>query len=118
MLPADQSAGRRWERNSCQPFVPALGPLFDADANPDWTLEVADYTDNIEAARICLEAGADPRKNILSQEARAARLAARLRTHPGDGGKHRDREHPEDNDKNAAWSGEMESFIRSFDRAQ
>jgi hypothetical protein len=35
-----------------------------------------------------------------------------------DNGKHWDRGHLGDNDKNAAWNDEMESLIRSFYRAQ
>ena len=112
---ADQAAGQ-W---GIKPFLPALGPLLDAGADPDDALEVAVYTDNIEAAEICLKAGADPRKIISSQEARAARLAARPKILPDDKKEFWDREHPSDNDSYAGWDDEMECLLRSLiDRAQ
>jgi hypothetical protein len=111
---ADQAAGRRWERKPFEPFLPALGPLFDAGADPDDALEVAVYTDKIEAARICLKAGADPRNIISSQEARAARLAARPKILPDDKKEFWDREHPSDNDSDAGWDDEMECLLRSL----
>ena len=81
---APQAAGRQWGLTAYEPFLPALGPLFDAGADSGRTLRVAVYTNDIEAAGICLEASADPREIISSQEARAARLAARPEVRPDD----------------------------------
>ena len=110
---AYQSAGRRWGATAYEPFLPALGPLLDAGANPDRTLRIAVYIDNIEAARICLKAGADPREIISSQEARAARLAARPEV-CSDDDEYWDEEHPSDNDSDAGWDDEMERLLRSL----
>jgi ankyrin repeat protein len=40
-------------------FLPALEPLLDAGVDPDTALETAVIHQNIEAAKICLEFGAD-----------------------------------------------------------
>jgi hypothetical protein len=111
---APQSAGRRWGRQVYEPFLSALGPLLEAGADPGRTLEVAVYENNIEAAKICLEAGADPRKIISSQEARAARLAARPERRSDDEEEYWDEDYPWDNESDAAWNGEIESLLRSL----
>ena len=110
---ADQAAGR-W---GATPFVPALGPLLDAGANPDDALELVIITNDIESARLCVEAGADPRAIISSQEARAARLAARSKLNSGNEDEYYDDEYPSDNESAAGLSGEMEALLRSFGHA-
>lgn len=65
------------------PFLPALGPLLDAGADADDVLESAIHTNNIEAARLCIEAGANAKAMISYQEARAVRLAARPELNSG-----------------------------------
>lgn len=42
-------------------FLPALGPLLDAGADPDAALGLAATRDDIKAAAICLSRGANPR---------------------------------------------------------
>lgn len=59
-------------------FLPALGPILDAGADPDAALELAATRDDIKAAAICLSRGANPRLAIESQEARAARRAVKI----------------------------------------
>lgn len=103
----DQIVGRF----GIHPFLPALGPLLDAGADPDDALEFVIRTDDIEAARLCVEAGADPKAIISSQEARAMRLAARQDNEEV----YYDGEHPFDNESDMEWNDEMETFLRSFD---
>jgi ankyrin repeat protein len=86
---ADISAGR-WD---VPPFLPALGPLLDGGADPDDALEWVICTNDIEAAKLCVEAGADPRAITSSQRAYAIRR--RPVTHPSD----------------------MDAFLQSFDHA-
>lgn len=107
----DQIVGR-W---GVDPFLPALGPLLDAGANPDSALKLIIHTGDIEAARLCVEAGADPRAIISSQEARAARLAARPELNSDEEEEYYDDEYPPEDIINAGWSKEMETFLRSFD---
>jgi len=57
---ADQSIGE-W---GVEPFSPALGPLLDAGADPDSALELVIRINDIGAARLCVQAGADPRAII------------------------------------------------------
>lgn len=108
---ANQAAGR-W---GTHPFLPALGPLLDAGANPDDALALVIRTNDIEAARLCVKAGADPRAIISSQEARAVRLATRLE--PDNEAEDCDDYHPSDDESDAEWNGEMEALLRSFDHA-
>lgn len=58
-----------------QPWLPALGPLLDAGANPDWAFEFAVDTMNFDAAKLCLEKGADPAL-VLQKQLRKAELKA------------------------------------------
>lgn len=111
---ADQSAGQL----GAIPFLPALGPLLDAGADPDDALKLVIRTNNLEAARLCVEAGADLKAIISSQEARAARLAARPETNSDNEGEYYDDEHPSDDESDAGWNDEMETFLRSYDRAR
>jgi ankyrin repeat protein len=87
---ANISAGR-W---GVQLFLPALGPLLNGGADPDRALEWVIRTNDAEAARLCVEAGADPRAITSSQKARAAR--SRRGAHPSD---------------------DMDAFLHSFDHA-
>lgn len=110
---ADQSAGQ----DGAIPFLPALGPLLDASADPNDALEIVIHTHDIEAVRLCVKAGADPRAVISMQEILAAR-AARADLNSHDEGNHHDDEHPSsDDEKNAAWIDGMEALLRSFDLA-
>lgn len=108
---ADQSVGR-W---GLYPFLPALGPLLDAGADPDSALELVIRINDIEAARLCVKAGADPRAIIDSQEARAARLAARPERNSDDEEEYYDDEYLLEDERNAEWSNDMETFLRSCD---
>ena len=58
-----------------QPWLPALGPLLDAGADPDHALGVAVDTLNFEAAKICIEKGAHPTL-VLRKQRRKADLKA------------------------------------------
>jgi hypothetical protein len=64
-----------------------------------------------------LEAGADLRAIISNQEARAARLAARLELNTDNEDDYYDDEHPSDDESDAGWDDEMEALLRSFDHA-
>lgn len=99
------------------PFLPALGPLLDAGADPDYVLRLVICTNNIEAARLCVGSGADPKAIISYQEARAARLAARPELNSDNEDEYYDDEHPSDDESEAGWNDEMEAFLRSFDHA-
>ena len=99
------------------PFLPALGPLFDAGIDPDDILRLVVYTNNIEAARLCIEAGANPKAIISQQEARAARLAARPELNSDNEDEYYDDEHPSDDEVEAGWNDEMEAFLRSLEHA-
>lgn len=59
-----------------QPWLPALGPLLDTGANPDHAFEVAVDTLNFEAAKICLEKGANPALVLRKQQRKADLKAA------------------------------------------
>ena len=54
-----------------QSWLPALGPLLDAGANPDHAFAVAVDDLNFEAAKICLEKGADPTLVLRKQQRKA-----------------------------------------------
>lgn len=58
-----------------KPWLPALGPLLDAGADPDHVLRVAVDSLNFDAAKICLEKGADPTL-VLRKQRRKADLKA------------------------------------------
>jgi hypothetical protein len=73
---ADQAAGQ-W---GIRPFLPALGPLLDAGADPDDALKIVIRTNDIEAARLCVKAGADPRVIISKQGAWNDEMEAFLRS--------------------------------------
>jgi hypothetical protein len=73
---ADQAAGQ-W---GIKPFLPALGPLLDAGADPDDALEIVIRTNDIEAARMCVEAGADPRAIVSKRRAWNDEMEAFLRS--------------------------------------
>lgn len=75
-------------------------------------LRIAIQIDKLEAAKICLAAGADPRLAISDQEARVARLTARSEQGMGEDDPWDDHElwyHV----KGAEWNLEMEDFLRS-----
>lgn len=98
--------------------MPPLGPLLDAGADPDDALGlVVIRTNDIQAARLYVEAGADPRAIIASQEARAARLAARPEFNSDNEDEYYHEEHPSDDESDAGWNDEMEALLRSFDYA-
>ena len=94
-------------------FLPALGPLLDAGADPDAALELAATRDDIEAAAICLSRGANPRPVIQSQEARAARKAVKIQL--GTLEDNDDPDYPTDHMDSLDWSEEMEIFLRLVD---
>lgn len=110
---ADQAAGR-W---GVEPFLPALGPLLDAGADPNSALGLVICTNDIEAARLCIEAGADPRTIISNQEARAARLAAGPEANSDNEDEFYDDEYPSNNESEAGWNTKMEALLRSFNYA-
>ena len=107
---ADQSAGPYG-------FLPALGPLLDAGADPDHALKIVIQRNDVEAVRLCVKAGADPRAIISMQEVLAARRAARADLDSDDEEKEYDEEYPADDQRNTAWTDEMEALLRSFDHA-
>lgn len=110
---ANQAAGR-W---GTHPFLPALGPLLDAGADPDGALELVIRTKDIEAVRLCVEAGADLKEIISKQEARAARLAARPEVNSDNEDEYYDDDHPSDDESDAGWNDEIEALLRSSDHA-
>ncbi|GAB7330112.1 hypothetical protein MBLNU13_g01794t1 [Cladosporium sp. NU13] len=89
-------------------FLPALGPLLDAGADPDADLELASTRDDIKAAAICLSRGANPRLVIESQEARTARKAVKIQLETLDCN---DPDHPTDRMDWRDWSEEAEAFL-------
>lgn len=94
-------------------FLPALGPILDAGADPDAALELAATRDDIKAAAICLSRGANARLAIESQEARAARRAVKIQL-----GTLEDDDDPDylmDREDSYGWSQEMETFLRFVD---
>ena len=96
-----------------QPWLPALGPLLDAGANPDHAFALAVDTLNFEAARICLEKGADPTLVQRKQRRKAALKATgcfdRQRDEDeGDGG-----DSSEDGEELASERRAMREFISS-----
>lgn len=93
-------------------FLPAQQPLLEAGAKADLALSIAIREDRLEAAKICVAAGADPRLAISDQEARAARLTARSEQGLGEDDPW-DGYEPWDHVKGAEWNHEMEAFLRS-----
>lgn len=94
-------------------FLPALGPLLDAGADPDAALELAATRDDIEAAAICLSRGANPRPVIQSQEACAARKAVKIQL--GTLEDDNDPDHPTDHMDSLDWREGTETFLRFID---
>ena len=94
-------------------FLPALGPLLDAGADPDTALGLAATKDDIEAAAICLSRVANPRLVIQSQEARTARKAVKIQ--PGTLEDDDDFDYRRDHMDSLDWSKEMETFLRFID---
>ena len=58
------------------PWLPAVGPLLDAGADPDRAFARAVDQLNFEAARLCLEKGANPTRVLRVQQAKAVKKAA------------------------------------------
>jgi hypothetical protein len=58
------------------PWLPAVGPLLDAGADPDDAFEYAVENLNFGAARICLAKGANPTIALRAQQAKAAEKAS------------------------------------------
>lgn len=100
------------DNNITNSWAPAVGPLLDAGADPDDAFEHAVDYSNFEAARMCVEKGADPTKVLEKQQAKAAKKATasfvRGRDElPGDGGYSCD-----DDEEVAAGRKEMRDFVR------
>lgn len=96
-----------------QPWLPALGPLLDAGADPDHAFAVAVDDLNFEAAKICLEKGADPTLVLRKQRRKADLKAAGCFDRPrdedeGDGGNSTD-----DDDEDVQLVGERRA-MREF----
>jgi hypothetical protein len=94
-------------------WLPALSPLLDAGANPDWASEAAVDSMNFEAAKMCLEKGADPtlvlRKQLRKAEKKAAGCFDRqVDWDDGDGGNSTD-----DDEERAMERKGMREFVRS-----
>jgi hypothetical protein len=73
-------------------WPPAVGPLLDAGANPDWAFDYAVDNLKFSAARLCLTKGANPTGALRAQQAKAAEKASGSWDRPwyesveGDGG--------------------------------
>jgi hypothetical protein len=96
-----------------EPWLPALRPLLDTGASPDWALEAAVDATNFEAAKMCLEKGADPtlvqRKQLRKAELKAVgRFDRQEDQNEGDGGNSTD-----DDEERATKRKEMREFVSS-----
>lgn len=96
-----------------EPWLPALGPLLEAGADPSRAFEVAVDGLNFEAARTCLEKGADPtlvlQKQLRKAELKAAGHFDRQRDEDdGDGGCSTD-----DDEERATKRKKMRMFVSS-----
>lgn len=60
-------------------FLPALGPLLDAGADVDHAFMYALCRNNVDAAKICFERGADPTHSLEKWERMIEREARRMR---------------------------------------
>ena len=59
-------------------WLPAVGPLLEAGADPVWALEHAVNRKNLDAAKLCVAYGADPSVMHEKLQLRARRKAAGL----------------------------------------
>lgn len=59
-----------------KPWLPAVGPLLEAGADPNLALRIAVGYLQIDAAKICIEKGADPTLVLKRQEAKIAKQLA------------------------------------------
>lgn len=103
-------------------FLPAVGLLIDAGANADRALGQAVDNKDIEAARICLEHGADVSVVIEEQRAKTARQQARrekISKGTWDGEDEHHDSHPSgDDEDDADVRTRMEEFLRSVERTK
>jgi len=99
-----------------EPWLPALGPLLDAGANPDWAFEAAVDAMSFDAAKICLDKGADPTLVLQKQFRKAEKKAEgcfdrQVDWDAGDGGNSTD-----DDEERAMERKSMREFVRSAAR--
>jgi len=99
-------------------FLPAVGPLLDAGADTDRAFEHAVDHLNFEAARLCLDKGADPSRVLRLQQAKAAKKAS------GAFDRYEDEEHgdggfsSDDDEELAAERERMRDLVRSASTAR
>lgn len=96
-----------------EPWLPVLGPLLDAGADPNHAFEVAVDNLNFEAANVCLEKGADPTRVLRTQQFKSDKKASGSFDREsdkayGDGGKSSD-----DDEELAAKRKAMREYVSS-----
>lgn len=73
---ASRAVYRSMDNVLIEAWLPALGPLLDAGADPNNAFEYAVDHLNFEAAKLCLQKGADPTRVLRKQQVKAAKKAS------------------------------------------
>jgi hypothetical protein len=91
----------------CDGWLPAVGPLLDAGVNADRALERAVRVNNVAAASICLQRGADPKSALEEQQRLTEEETSRWyhSSYEADG---------EDYEEDARRRNDMQYFLRSI----
>jgi C4-dicarboxylate-specific signal transduction histidine kinase len=125
---ADPESGMEVAIGNCiysNNFLPALGPLLQAGADPNRALSQAIRQKDIEAARICLDHGAEVMLAIEEQRARAVRVRARreaeMNNRPDESdpdGVYYDSHSSQEDEDEIKERKEIEEFLRSVQGAR
>ena len=103
-------------------YLPALAPLLEAGADATDALDRAVGSKNVEAAKICLDHGADLSRVMEEQRSRAVRVQARREAMLNDTCENdepsEDSHSSEEDEKRRNKRTAMKEFLRSAERAR
>ncbi|GAB7330557.1 hypothetical protein MBLNU13_g02145t1 [Cladosporium sp. NU13] len=95
-------------------FLPVLAPLLDAGADADHAFRYAVFGNNVDAAKVCLERGADP-THTLEKLQRSTKRGAREISGP-EGEENRREAEAEDEDEDEEQEAENEEEAENRNR--
>jgi hypothetical protein len=97
-------------------FIPALGPLLDAGADVDQAFRYAVFRNNVNAARICFERGADSTRTLEKWRRMIKRRAREMSDSESDDGHSEPEavEEPEEDEEEAESRNTMNNFLETI----